>query len=82
MLLGSVSLTVAAHADWPVIVLRGGHNALATPGRHGPVVLGVGEHEGPQRPSAPGVPDVDLHLRTAGAPPARCSRPPRTTSTC
>ncbi|WP_240135667.1 universal stress protein [Streptomyces sp. MUM 178J] len=43
MLLGSVSLTVAAHADCPVIVLRGSHDNQATPPVHGRVVVGVGE---------------------------------------
>ncbi|MFF8633585.1 universal stress protein [Streptomyces pilosus] len=43
MLLGSVSLTVAAHADCPVIVLRGTHDNQATPPVHGRVVVGVGE---------------------------------------
>ncbi|MER7572584.1 universal stress protein [Streptomyces sp. NPDC126514] len=42
MLLGSVSLTVAAHADCPVIVLRGSHDNRATPPVHGRVVVGVG----------------------------------------
>ncbi|MET7481675.1 universal stress protein [Streptomyces sp. NPDC005538] len=44
MLLGSVSLTVAAHAACPVIVLRGSHDNQAGAGRHGRVVLGIGEH--------------------------------------
>ncbi|MDN3027820.1 universal stress protein [Streptomyces sp. S.PB5] len=43
MLLGSVSLTVAAHADCPVIVLRGNHDMRATPPGGGRVVVGVGE---------------------------------------
>ncbi len=43
LLLGSVSLTVAAHADCPVIVLRGGHDNQATSPVHGRVVVGVGE---------------------------------------
>lgn len=43
MLLGSVGLTVAAQADCPVIVVRGGHdNGVGTDSR-GRVVLGVGE---------------------------------------
>ncbi|MGW6912104.1 universal stress protein [Streptomyces sp. NPDC054940] len=42
-LLGSVSLTVAAHAHCPVIVLRGSHDNQATPPVHGRVVVGVGE---------------------------------------
>ncbi|MEV0924556.1 universal stress protein [Streptomyces spongiicola] len=45
MVLGSVSLTVAAHADCPVIVLRGSHDNQATPPVHGLVVVGVGEDE-------------------------------------
>ncbi|MEV6481844.1 universal stress protein [Streptomyces sp. NPDC051576] len=44
MLLGSVGLTVAAHAACPVIVLRGSHDNQAGAGRHGRVVLGIGEH--------------------------------------
>ncbi|WP_020129659.1 universal stress protein [Streptomyces sp. 303MFCol5.2] len=43
MLLGSVSLTVAAHADCPVIVLRGSHDNRAGADSRGRVVLGVGE---------------------------------------
>ncbi|MFI1051558.1 universal stress protein [Streptomyces griseoruber] len=43
MLLGSVSLTVAAHADCPVIVLGGGQDNRVSAGQHGRVVLGVGE---------------------------------------
>ncbi|QOV43856.1 universal stress protein [Streptomyces chromofuscus] len=43
-LLGSVSLAVAAHADCPVIVLRGSHDNRATPPVHGRVVVGVGEN--------------------------------------
>ncbi|WP_340385649.1 universal stress protein [Streptomyces sp. SS7] len=43
MLLGSVSLTVAAHAVCPVIVLRGSNAHQARAGAHGRVVLGVGE---------------------------------------
>lgn len=42
-LLGSVSVTVAGHAHCPVIVLRGGHDNRAVPGRHGRIVVGVGE---------------------------------------
>ncbi|MFE6523259.1 universal stress protein [Streptomyces sp. NPDC057794] len=43
LLLGSVSLTVAGHADCPVIVLRGSHDNQATPPVHGRVVVGVGD---------------------------------------
>ncbi|MFE9023967.1 universal stress protein [Streptomyces sp. NPDC007808] len=43
MLLGSVSLAVAAHADCPVIVLRGSHDNQATPPVHGRVVVGIGD---------------------------------------
>ncbi|MFF3405544.1 universal stress protein [Streptomyces sp. NPDC002742] len=43
MLLGSVSLTVAARAHCPVIVLRGSHDNRAGAGRHRRVVLGVGD---------------------------------------
>ncbi|MGW7210623.1 universal stress protein [Streptomyces sp. NPDC054837] len=43
MLLGSVSLAVAAAADCPVIVLRGSQDNQATPPVHGRVVVGVGE---------------------------------------
>ncbi|MGW7821596.1 universal stress protein [Streptomyces puniciscabiei] len=42
-LLGSVSVTVAGHAHCPVIVLRGNHDNRAAPGRHGRIVVGVGE---------------------------------------
>ncbi|RPF30880.1 universal stress protein [Streptomyces sp. TLI_185] len=42
-LLGSVSLSVAAHADCPVIVLRGSHDKQAVPGTQRRVLLGVGE---------------------------------------
>jgi nucleotide-binding universal stress UspA family protein len=42
-LLGSVSLTVAGHAQCPVIVVRGDHDNQARTGAHGRVVLGVGE---------------------------------------
>lgn len=42
-LLGSVSLTVAAHAHCPMIVVRGSHDNRALPGTHGRVVVGVGE---------------------------------------
>ncbi|MGP4050601.1 universal stress protein [Streptomyces sp. 2A115] len=43
MLLGSVSLAVAAYADCPVIVLRGSHDNQVTPLVRGRVVVGVGE---------------------------------------
>ncbi|MFF4505088.1 universal stress protein [Streptomyces sp. NPDC001401] len=49
-LLGSVSLSVAAHADCPVIVLRGSHDKQAVPGTHGRVLLGVGE-DGAESPA-------------------------------
>ncbi|MFD5240305.1 universal stress protein [Streptomyces tendae] len=42
-LLGSVSRTVAAGSDCPVVVLRGNHDNRALGGRDGPVVVGVGE---------------------------------------
>lgn len=43
LLLGSVSLAVAAHAACPVIVLRGSHDNQATPPVRGRVVVGVGD---------------------------------------
>ncbi|MGV9559538.1 universal stress protein [Streptomyces sp. NPDC003401] len=43
VLLGSVGLSVAAHADCPVIVLRGGHDNRVRTGRHSRVVVGVGD---------------------------------------
>jgi len=43
LLLGSVSLAVAARADCPVIVLRGGHDHRAMSTMHRRVVVGVGE---------------------------------------
>lgn len=42
-LLGSVSLTVAGHAQCPMIVIRGNHDTQARTGTHGRVVVGVGE---------------------------------------
>ncbi|WP_055524802.1 universal stress protein [Streptomyces graminilatus] len=45
MLLGSVSLAVAARAHCPVIVLRGSHDNQVRAGEHGRVVVGVGERE-------------------------------------
>lgn len=44
MLLGSVSLAVAARADCPVVVVRGG--AERRPARYGSVVVGVEDGEG------------------------------------
>ncbi|MFE2012890.1 universal stress protein [Streptomyces sp. NPDC059491] len=43
LLLGSVSLIVAARAPCPVVVVRGDRQALEA--RHGRVLLGVGEHD-------------------------------------
>ncbi|GHE55690.1 universal stress protein [Streptomyces capitiformicae] len=42
-LLGSVSLTVAAHAHCPMVVVRGSHDNRAQPATHGRIVVGVGE---------------------------------------
>lgn len=42
-LLGSVSLTVAGHAQCPMVVVRGNHDNRARTGTHGRVVVGVGE---------------------------------------
>ncbi|MFF7452271.1 MULTISPECIES: universal stress protein [unclassified Streptomyces] len=47
LLLGSVSLAVAAHAHCPVIVLRGSHDNQVMPPVRGRVVVGVGEHPEP-----------------------------------
>ncbi|MFE9442107.1 universal stress protein [Streptomyces sp. NPDC006602] len=47
LLLGSVSLAVAAHAHCPVVVLRGGNDNQVTPAVRGRVVVGVGEHPEP-----------------------------------
>jgi nucleotide-binding universal stress UspA family protein len=43
LLLGSVSLVVAARSHCPVVVVRGDRQALEA--RHGRVLLGVGEHD-------------------------------------
>ncbi|MEU4268951.1 universal stress protein [Streptomyces sp. NPDC026092] len=43
LLLGSVSLIVAARAHCPVVVVRGDRHALEA--RHGRVLLGVGDHD-------------------------------------
>ncbi|MGW0585454.1 universal stress protein [Streptomyces sp. NPDC002920] len=43
MLLGSVGLTVAAHAECPVIVLRGSQDNRVRPVARGRVVVGIGE---------------------------------------
>ncbi|MFD5448122.1 universal stress protein [Streptomyces sp. NPDC003470] len=43
LLLGSVSLGVAGHADCPVVVLRGSHDNQAGRAVRGRVVVGVGE---------------------------------------
>jgi nucleotide-binding universal stress UspA family protein len=50
LLLGSVSLHVAAHADCPVVVLRGSHDNQAVPGTHGRILLAVGD-EGKESPA-------------------------------
>ncbi len=42
-LLGSVSRTVAALSDCPVVVVRGDHDNRALGGRHDRIVVGVGE---------------------------------------
>ncbi|MFE7764400.1 universal stress protein [Streptomyces sp. NPDC057438] len=42
-LVGSVSLTVAAHAHCPMVVVRGSHDNRALPATHGRIVVGVGE---------------------------------------
>ncbi|WP_077797035.1 universal stress protein [Streptomyces sp. JHA26] len=42
MVLGSVSMAVAARADRPVVVVRGGHDDRAGDGRHDRIAVGVG----------------------------------------
>ncbi|GGZ86770.1 universal stress protein [Streptomyces rochei] len=42
-LLGSVSRTVAAASDCPVVVLRGNHDDRAVAGRHGRIIVGLGD---------------------------------------
>lgn len=42
-LLGSVSRTVAAASDCPVVVLRGNHDNRAVAGRHGRIIVGLGD---------------------------------------
>ena len=44
VLLGSVSLTIAAHAHCPVVVLRGSHDNQVMPPLHGRIVVAVGEN--------------------------------------
>ncbi|WP_215452714.1 universal stress protein [Streptomyces sp. ATCC 21386] len=44
-LMGSVSLTVAAHAHCPMVVVRGSHDNRALPATHGRIVVGVGERQ-------------------------------------
>ncbi|MCX5554704.1 universal stress protein [Streptomyces sp. NBC_00038] len=46
LLLGSVSLAVAARAYCPVVVLRGSHDNRRTPRTYQRIVLGVGEEPG------------------------------------
>ncbi|GGP59577.1 universal stress protein [Streptomyces sindenensis] len=43
LLLGSVSLTVAARADCPVVVIRGNHNSRAVGGGQDHIVVGVAD---------------------------------------
>lgn len=61
MLLGSVSLAVAAHADCPVVVLRGSQDQHGGPQTHGRIVVGVGE--GPAGPAAVRFAAAEAELR-------------------
>lgn len=72
LLLGSVSLAVAARALCPVVVVRGAEPRVR--GSHGPVVVGVGDE--PERASAVGFAVREAELRGCALTAVRAWRSP------